>query len=458
MMDRIDPKDRSDDLTRCDLEHVWHPFSPMSAYRAERPPMIVAGEGFELIDADGRRYLDGHSSLWCNIHGHRVPEIDAAIRDQLDRIAHSTLLGLASEPSSELAYELVQRAPAGLTKVFYSDDGSTAVEAAIKLAYQYHRQKPGGGTGRTQLVRLEAAYHGDTLGAVSAGGIALFHQQYQPLLFETLWAPSPASSHPDAAERDREQEAAWRAMDELLVTRAGEIFAVIVEPRVQAAAGILVHPPGYLRKLRELTASLGILLIVDEVATAFGRTGSLWACAAEDVSPDLMCLSKGLSGGYLPLAATLATDAIYDAFLGDPWEGRTFYHGHTFTGNPLACAAALASLRRIETHRVLDNVRSTCEALSKELEALNDHPHVGDVRQCGLMAGIELVERRDDRSPFDPRRRMGHRVTLACRERGVILRNIGDVVVLMPAPAMPPDHVEQLARTAIAAIQDVVRE
>jgi adenosylmethionine-8-amino-7-oxononanoate aminotransferase len=428
----------------------------------EETPVIVAGDGFFLIDTDGKRYLDGVSSLWCNVHGHRVPQIDAAIREQLDNIAHSTLLGLASGPSVLLAAELVKRAPAGLNHVFFSDNGSTAVEAALKIAYQYYRQRSGStedrcAENRDLFVSMSGAYHGDTVGSVSVGGIDLFHGVYGGLLFKTLKVPSPATyrlpaGHPAESYRTHcEAE-----LERVFVEHRGRIAGFVIEPLVQGAAGILVHPAGWLARVRALTQAHDVLLIADEVATGFGRTGTLWACEQEHVVPDLMCLSKGITGGYLPLAATLATDEVYDAFLDEPAQGKTFYHGHTYTGNPLACAAALASLELIERNHVLENVGRNAELMSRRLGALGRHPHVGQVRQKGIMAGIELVAQKAGQQAFDPAARIGHRVVLAARERGVVLRPLGDVIVLMPAPAMPAELVDRLCTATFAAIDDVV--
>lgn len=445
-------------LRRLDNAHVWHPFTPMREHAREETPIIVDGDGFFLIDSEGNRYLDGISSLWCNVHGHRVAAIDAAIREQLGHVAHSTLLGLSHAPSIRLATELAARAPAGLNHVFFSDDGSTAVEAALKIAYQCHRQRGEGAARRDLFVGLSGAYHGDTLGSVSIGGIDQFHAVYDRLLFRTHKVSTPASYRrpPDMSPE------AWyaRAVGELEQTIAehhAQMAAFVIEPLVQGAAGILVHPPGYLKKVRELTAQHGILLIADEVATGFGRTGTLFACEQEGVRPDLLCLSKGITGGYLPLAATLATDAIYDAFLGEPHEGKTFFHGHTYTGNPLACAAGLASLELFDANRVLDNVQTIAARLSQRLAEWRDHPHVGEIRQKGIMVGIELVQNRQTQEPFAPSARVGHRIALAARRRGVIVRPLGDVLVLMPAPAMPVELVDVLCRQALAAMEEVAR-
>lgn len=420
----------------------------MSAYAEEHAPVMAAADGFFLIDTTGRKYLDGHSSLWCNIHGHRVPEIDAAIRQQLDRVAHSTLLGLGNEPSIELAEDLLQRVPAGLTRVFYADCGAAGVEVALKIAWQYHRQKSHPES-RDTFACLSAAYHGDTVGTMSLGGIDRFHSLFGGLMFPALTLPSPATPGLSLTDCLAETE-------RFLSAQAERIAGVIVEPLVQAAAGIRVHPHGYLARLREITQRLGLLLIADEIAVGFGRLGSLFACEQEAVAPDILILSKGLTGGYLPLAATLTTEAIYAAFLGDPWAGRTFYHGHTYTGNPLACAAARASLRLIEERDVLGNARQVEACLQQNAIGWRQLSHVAEVRQRGTMVGIDVMRDPATGTPFPAEQRMGHRLTLACRERGLIVRNIGDVLVLMPAPAMPVALVQQLAETVTTVLRETL--
>ncbi|MCA9071172.1 MAG: adenosylmethionine--8-amino-7-oxononanoate transaminase [Planctomycetaceae bacterium] len=441
-----------------DNEHVWHPFAPMTAYRAEDAPIIERGEGFYLIDTEGQRYLDGISSLWCNVHGHRVPAIDQAIRDQLDRVAHSTLLGLGNVPSIELARKLVERTPNGLNKVFYSDSGATSVEAALKIAYQYHRQKPNPEPDRDLFVCLSDAYHGDTVGSVSVGGMELFHGVYRNLLFQTVRVPAPVSVL-TPPELSLETYLAWcfNEVEAVLEEHHSRIAGFIIEPLVQGAAGIWVHAKGYLRHVRELTRQHGIPLIADEVAVGFGRTGTLFACEQEQVEPDLMCVAKGLTGGYLPVAATLATDEIYNAFLGDPAEGKTFYHGHTYTGNPLGCAAALASLQLFEENHILENITTNAEVLRERLAPLNNHPHVLEVRQKGVMVGIHLAEDGASGRAFPPEKRMGHQVTVAARRHDVIIRPLGDVIVLMPAPAMPGELINTLCDAVLQSIDDTCR-
>jgi adenosylmethionine---8-amino-7-oxononanoate aminotransferase len=415
------------DLAAADRAHLWHPFTQQRGWAEEEPLIVESAEGTDLIDIHGRRYIDGVSSLWCNVHGHRHPRIDAAMREQLDSVAHSTMLGLTHRPGIELAARLVELAPPGLTRVFYSDSGSTAAEIALKMAFQYWRQR---GEERPRFVALRMAYHGDTIGSVSVGGIDLFHSLYRPLLFDTLKA-SPG----DLAEMDR-----------LLATHTGKVAAVIMEPLVQGAAGMLVHPSGYLRGVRELCDRHGVLLILDEVATGFGRTGRMFACEHEDVAPDLMCLAKGITGGYLPLAATLATEQIYEGFLGEFEEFRTFFHGHTYTGNPLACAAALATLDVFEEERTLEALGPKIALLRDLLRPVAGLPAVREVRQCGFMVGIELTD-------FPLSARMGHRVTHEARARGAIVRPLGDVVVLMPPLSISVGNLRRLVTITADAIE-----
>ena len=450
---------QSEELRRVDNDHVWHPFTQMRAHRDEYVPIIESGDGYFLKDVDGRAYLDGVSSLWCNVHGHHVPEIDQAIREQLDKVAHSTLLGLASVPSIELAGELVRRAPTGLTKVFYSDSGSTAVEIALKMAFQFHAQKQASDEqSRDLFACMQHAYHGDTIGSVSVGGISIFHEIFGKLLFEAVQIPCPTAYHrPDGYSESHYLDYCDQELERLIVENHHRLAAFIIEPLVQGAGGMLMHPPGYLKRVRELTARYGIPLIADEVAVGLGRTGTMFACEQEAVTPDFLCLAKGITGGYLPLAVTMTTDEIFSAFDANPDEYKTFFHGHTYTGNSLACAAALATLKLFDTHQTLENVTKNTEILAKRLSELKDHPHVGEVRQKGVMMGIELVEERETKTAFPADRRMGHQVALAARKNGVIIRPLGDIVVLMPAPGMPSDLIHQLCDVVFAAIDEAIR-
>jgi adenosylmethionine-8-amino-7-oxononanoate aminotransferase len=450
------PLDPTRRLRDADKAHLWHPFTQMAEWTAGDPVVIAEGDREFLIDTCGNRYIDGVSSLWCNLHGHRRPEIDEAVRRQLGRIAHSTLLGLAGEASIELAARLIAVAPRGLTRVFYSDCGATAVEVALKMAFQYWRQCPRPQPGRTRFVGLSLGYHGDTLGAVSVGGIDLFHGIFRPLLFQCLHAPAPYCYRcPLGLSRETCGMACAEAMEDILAEYAGEIAAVILEPLVQGAGGMIVHPAGYLRRIADACRRHGVLLICDEVATGFGRTGRMFACEHEDVQPDLLCLAKGLSGGYLPLAATLATERIYEAFLGGPAEGRTFFHGHTYTGNALACAAGLASLEVFQKERVLDRIVGISDALERRLGHIEEMPHVGQVRQRGLMVGIELVADRASRRPYAAEDRRGWKVCLAARGRGVWIRPLGDVLVLMPPYCISDESLVRLAEAVHLAIREV---
>jgi adenosylmethionine-8-amino-7-oxononanoate aminotransferase len=456
-MSAFNPAVSAEQLRGWDNAHVWHPFTAMSAYVDEHAPIIADADGFDLIDVDGRKYLDGISSLWCNVHGHRVPEIDGAVRAQLNRVGHSTMLGLSSEVSIRLAKALVDITPGNLTKVFYSDSGATAVEVALKLAYQYHQQKPAADSARDTFISVGNAYHGDTLGSVSVGSMDVFHRTYRNLLFPTVSVPSPVATRvPDGYDRDSWLQFCFDRATELITENHRRAAGFVIEPLVQGAAGILVHPNGYLKHIRQLCSQFQIPLIADEVAVGFGRTGTMFACEQEAVLPDLMCVAKGITGGYLPLAATLATDEIYEAFLGAPDAGCTFFHGHTYTGNPLGCAAALASLQRFQQHNLLDHVNAVAGLITERLGQLANHRHVGEIRQKGIMVGIELVHDKQTMDPFAATLRVGHQVTVAARRRGLIIRPLGDVVVLMPAPAMPFLLIQKMCDTTIEAIEEVV--
>src|SRR3954468_9003878 len=372
-----------------DLRHLWHPFTQQQGWEQEGPLIVEQADRCELIDVDGRRYIDGVSSLGCNLHGHRHPVLDIAVHEQLDRMAHSTMLGLSHPPAIELARRLVELAPPGLQRVFYSDSGSTAAEIAVKMAFQYWQQRGGDDARQTRFVGPREAYHGDPIGSVSVGGIDLFHSMYRPLLFDALKA-EPG----DPAD-----------MEGGLAEHAGEVAAVVGEPLVQGAAGMLMQPNGYLREVRELCDRHGVLMICDEVAVGFGRTGRMFACEHEGVTPDLLCVAKGITGGYLPLAATLATERIYEGFLGEHQDFRTFFHGHTYTGNPLACAAAIATLNVFEQEDTIGKLQPKIELLERLLEPVGAMPAVAEVRRRGFMVGIEL-----EGFPVDAR--MGHRVTM----------------------------------------------
>jgi len=464
-------------LEQSDRNYVWHPFTQMKEWEQETPVIIAGGRDCFIRDIQGKWYLDGVSSLWVNIFGHRKKEIDDAIKAQIGRISHSTMLGLSNVPAIQLAEKLVTilhrelgtgqkekgkdmqdtsiRPPLALSRVFYSDNGSTSVEVALKMAFQYWQHL--GEQNRTAFLSLNHAYHGDTLGAVSVGGIDIFHKAFGPLLFRTFRAPSPycyrcelGKAYPDCGLFCAEQ------MEKILKAHHEEIAAVIIEPLVQAAGGMIVSPPGYLKRVREVCSAFNVLLIADEVATGFGRTGRMFACRHEDVVPDILCLSKGITGGYLPLAATLAMEDIYQAFLGEFRELKTFFHGHSFTGNPLACAAALACLEIFETEDTIRNLQPKIALLEDWLREMADLPHVGNVRNKGLMAGVELVIDKQTKEAYPWEEKVGWKVAYHARDNGVIIRPLGNVVVIMPPLSISIDNLRQmlavLRRAIIAAV------
>jgi adenosylmethionine-8-amino-7-oxononanoate aminotransferase len=439
-----------DQLRRWDREHVWHPFTQMAEYE---PLIIERAEGCKLFTGDGRALLDGVSSLWCNVHGHRHPRIDAAVREQLAKVAHVTALGQSNPTTIRLARKLVEIAPPGLNHVFFSDSGATAVEVALKMAFQYWQQRPDPRPAKTKYAALASAYHGDTIGSVSVGGVARFHEMFAPLLFEVVRVPSPdLFRRPPDVSRENALHHYLQVTREIFAEHHEQLAALVIEPLIQGAAGMVTHPPGYLRGVRQLCDEFDVLLIADEVATGFGRTGKMFACEHESVSPDLLCLAKGLTGGYLPMAATLATDEIYRAFLGEYRESKTFYHGHTYGGNPLAAAVALASLEVFDEEQVLQRLPAKIARLQEHLARLAQHPHVGDVRQCGLMAGIELVRDRTSHEPYAWEEKRGMCACETAMRHGVWLRPLGNVIVVMPPLAVTIDELDLIGRAVAAGI------
>ena len=447
-----------EELIAWDDRYVWHPFTPHAVYRSEEPVTIVAGEGNYLIDVEGARLLDGVASIWCNTFGHRNPRIDAAIVDQLGKIAHATFLGNATAPAIVLAKRLVELAPEGLDKAFFSDNGSTATEIAMKMAYQYWQQVDGGArSSKRRFLALKNAYNGDTIGAVSTGGVDLFHAKFRDLLFDVVRAPSPYCYRcPLGKEPSSCQQACLDELLGLIEAHADELAAVIMEPGMQGAGGIITYPPGFLRAVREATERHDVLLILDEVAVGMGRGGTMFACEQEGVVPDMLCLAKMLTGGYLPLAATLTTQRVFDAFVAPPEAAQTFFHGHTFTGNPLAAAAALATLDIFEDEDVISGLGEKIARLTAGLERLRGIAAVGDVRQFGLAAGIELVADRQTREAFDPAARVGYRVCRAARDKGVFLRPLGDVLVIMPPLSVTLDEIDLLVESIAYGLEQVL--
>ncbi len=430
-------------FAQLDHRYVWHPFTQMRDWLGDEPIVIQSGEGAVLHDIRGREYLDANSSIWTNLHGHNHPKINAAISRQLRKIAHSSALGLANEPASLLAEKLVKAANSRATKVFFSDDGSTALEVALKLAYQFSRRIKKIKT--PKFLSLEGAYHGDTVGAVSLGHIDLFHKAYGGLLFKSDKVMSPYCyrcpfnrAKPERADARNYRKCNWECVGKVeqkfSAQKKNSYAAFVFEPLMQGAAGMIPPPRGWLKRVSQIARAHGALLIADEVMTGFGRTGGshLFACQNENVQPDFSCFAKGLTGGYLPMAATLTTRKIFDAFLGEFHEFKTFFHGHSYTANQLGAAAGLASLEILQSKKSIQARQTLEKNLHAELQSLWSLPNVGDIRLVGLMAGIELVKDWRTRKPFDLRERAGIRVCEAMAARGVLTRPIGNVIVLMP--------------------------
>jgi adenosylmethionine-8-amino-7-oxononanoate aminotransferase len=430
------------ELLHWDREIVWHAFTQMTEYK---PLVIERAHGCTLVDIDGREYLDGVSSMWCNLHGHRHPKLDAALREQLDRVAHVTNLGASNPTTIELAKRLVDIAPRGLNHVFFSDDGATAIEVALKMAFQYWRQRSDPQPAKTLYAALGEAYHGDTMGGISVGGVDLFTAMFQPLLFDVIRVPMPDMYRlPTGVTSDRALPHYLGQLESAFAEHQDRIAALVIEPLVQCAAGIIVHPPGYLRGVRELCTKYNVLLVADEVAVGFGRTGKMFACEQENISPDFLCLAKGITGGYLPLAATLATDEIWQTFLGTYVESKTFYHGHTYGGNPLGAAVALANLQIFDDEQTLKQVQPKIARLGEHLNHISRQEHVGEVRQCGLIAGVELVRDKATKQSYPREERRGWRVCRSAMAEGIFIRPLGNVVVMMPPLAISLDELDRI--------------
>jgi adenosylmethionine-8-amino-7-oxononanoate aminotransferase len=437
-----------DRLKQLDHTFLWHPFTQMQEWMGEDPIIISRADGHYLVDDHGRKYLDGVSSLWCNVHGHHKKELDEALKEQLDRIAHSTFLGLSHVPGIQLAQQLIEIAPKGLRRVFYSDSGATAVEIALKMAVQYWQLR--GESKRTQIASLAESYHGDTVGSMSMGYSETFHRFYKDLLFPVLRITPPHVFRYYQAMSDNDAlNAAINEAEKKISGNKNSLAALVMEPLMQGAAGMWAQPVQYVQALSEICRRHGILLILDEVATGFGRTGKMFACEHAGVSPDILCLAKGITGGYLPLAATVATEQIFSAFLGEYKEFKTFFHGHTYTGNPLGCAVAVANLELFERESVLEKMQPRITYLRKRLHGeFLSLSHISDVRQWGYMIGIELVERKAGHKNYAPEQRIGHQVILAARKRSIMIRPLGDIIILMPPLSITDDE--------LAALLDVV--
>lgn len=443
--------EKTQKLVEADKKCLWHPFTQMAGWLEDEPVIIDSADGFFLIDTESRRYIDGFSSLWCNVHGHRVKRIDDAISDQLSKVAHSTLLGLGQSRSIELAEKLVEITPDGLEKVFYSDSGATSVEIAIKMAYQY--QQNIGHRKRTKFISLANSYHGDTIGSVSVGGIGLFHGIFRSLLFETYFVPSP---HPYRFDGTEQQCCKYSLdkLEDILKKNTEQIAAILVEPLVQGASGIIVHPEGFLKGVENLARKYDTLLIVDEVATGFGRTGKMFACENEDVKPDMLCLAKGITGGYLPLAATMTSQKIFEAFLGKPQEHKTFYHGHTYTGNALGCAAGLASLELFAENNIIESLDEKVKLIDDYFAKYAELEYVGNVRHKGLMCAVEIVKDKTTGESFGASKMIGAKICRAMWDKGAMLRPLGDVIVIMPPIAIDTELLKQLLEIVYDALKN----
>ncbi len=437
-------------------QYMWLPFTQMKDYD-ENPLVIESGEGVYLRDIYGNEYLDGYSSLWLNVHGHRNEEINQAIKDQLDKIAHSTLLGATNVPSILLAEKLVRLSPERLVRVFYSDSGATSVEIAIKMAYQYWQNK--GKPEKQKFITLQNAYHGDTVGAISVGKVDIFHRVYKSLMFESLVAPFPdVVHHPDLVDEKEIRDRALEELEGILKENHHEIAGMTVESLIQGAGGMNIMPKGYFKGVEKLCRKYEVLLIVDEVATGFGRTGKMFAVEHEQVQPDIMTVAKGITGGYLPIAATLTTEEIYEAFYDDYTSLKTFFHGHSYTGNQLGCAAALANLEIYERENLIGKVQEKAGIIESLLAPLKEHPHVSSIRQLGMICGIELVQDKASKKPFLWEDRVGYRTTIKMRELGMLTRPIGDTIVFMPPLATTEEELEKMIRIMEEAIEITTKE
>lgn len=445
------------ELLRKDRQYVWHPFTQMKDYATQDHLLITKAEGALLYDADGKAYYDTISSWWCNVHGHGHPRIKATIQRQLEQFDHIMFSGLTHQPGIELAEKLVEITPEGLSKVFYSDNGSTAVEVAIKMSFQYWQQI--GQKTKTNFIFMDNSYHGDTIGAVSVGGVDLYHAMFKPLLFHAHRVPSP-DLRKLAGARTPEREAALaadalEAVRALFAERADTLAGIIVEPMIQAAGGMVMYPAAYLAGLRELCAQYNVHLIADEVATGFGRTGRMFACEHAGISPDILCVSKGLTAGLMPLAATLCREEIYAAFYDDYATQKTFFHGHSFTGNPVAASVALESLRLFKDEAVLEQSQNAAVTLGRQIRAFADLPHVADIRHLGMIAAFDLYRDAASKTPFDATERVGYQVYQAGLQEGLILRPLGDTIYYWLPLCIAPAQIEDITERTMRVLKQL---
>lgn len=444
------------ELENWDKEYVWHPFTQMKHYQKSKPLIIEKGEGSYLYDIEGKKYLDGYASLWVNVHGHNIPELNEALTNQVNKVAHSTLLGSANVPSILLAKKLAEITPGNLCKVFYSDTGSASVEIALKIAYQYWKNiDKDKYKKKNTFISLDDAYHGDTIGSVSVGGMDLYHRIFKPLLFNRISLPSP---HTYRMSEDGDEEAVknfcLQKLESLLQEKADEVAGLIMEPLVQGAAGIITHPDGFLKGVERLCRQYNVLLICDEVAVGFGRTGTMFACEQEDVVPDIMCIGKGITGGYMPLAATITSEKVFDAFLGEKEEHKTFYHGHTYTGNQLSCSVALRNIQLMEETSLIEKVQANALFVKEKLEGVYNLEIVGDIRQRGLMIGIEIVKDKKSKEVFQIQEHKLDDIVAAAKEKGLIVRQLDQVLTFIPVLAMSQSELEEAIKIIYQSISE----
>ncbi|HMW15127.1 MAG: adenosylmethionine--8-amino-7-oxononanoate transaminase [Pseudomonadales bacterium] len=440
-----------------DLQVVWHPCTQMKDHESQPLIPIRHGQGVWLEDFDGKRYLDAVSSWWVNLFGHGHPHINGALRDQLERIQHVMLAGFTHPPVVELSEQLVRVTPPGLDRCFYADNGSSAVEIALKMSFHYWRNV--GHSRKQRFVTLGNSYHGETLGALAVGDVALYKETYAPLLLEAITVPSPDCFNREPGESwEAYSRRSFAAMETTLARHADEVCAVIVEPLIQCAGNMRMYHPVYLSLLREACDRHGVHLIADEIAVGFGRTGTLFACEQAGITPDYLCLSKGLTGGYLPLSVVLTRESIYRAFYDDYNTLKAFLHSHSFTGNPLACRAALATLELFAIEPVLERNRTLAAAMARSTAHLLDHPHVAEVRQHGMVLAIELMRDKARREPYPWQERRGIRVYRHALEQGVLLRPLGNVIYFMPPYVISEEEIELLATVATSGIELAVRD
>ncbi len=446
-------------LEEIDKTHLWHPFTQMNDWVKEEPVIIERGKGSYIYDTLGNKYLDGNSSYWVNIHGHRKREIDEAVAKQIRKVAHSTLIGLSNVPAIELSERLINIAPEGLKRVFYSDNGSTAVESGIKMAFQYWHQKGKNFKSKKKFIAFYNAYHGDTIGAVSVGRIDLFHRMFKSLLFETIFSPPPycyrcpiEKTYPECSL------ACVNELERIVSENRDKVAALIIEPKVMMPGGIITAPEGFLKRVREICTKYNILMIADEVAVGFGRTGKMFACEHENVTPDILLLSKSITGGYMPLAATITTEDIYEGFLGEYSEFKTFFHGHTYTGNPLACASAIANLDLFKKEKILDSLQDKILFLKDELIKFYNLENIGDIRQCGFILGIELVMDKETKKPYPLEKKIGIKIARETRDRGLIIRPIGNIVILVPPLSSTKDEIHRMVEIIYESVKLVTCE